>query len=108
VVMPGMSGRDLSQRLIAARPELRVLYMSGYTENVFAHQGASQESIAFLPKPLTPDALLVRVREVLGADGGPSSSDQQERKTQPVLEFAGQPATKLTGRSYGGDPPNFE
>jgi PAS domain S-box-containing protein len=66
VVMPGMTGRELAQRLIAVRPETKVLYMSGYTEDVIVHQGVLKEGIAFVPKPLTADAVLVKVRETLG------------------------------------------
>jgi PAS domain S-box-containing protein len=65
VVMPGMNGRALADGLSRARPRLRVLYMSGYSDDVLGRHGALDPDIKLLAKPFTPDALALRVREVL-------------------------------------------
>ncbi len=67
VVMPGMSGPALAARLAAQRPGLRILYVSGYVEDVLAPRGALVSGAAFLEKPFTPEVLAAKVREVLDA-----------------------------------------
>ncbi|HEV8588928.1 MAG TPA: PAS domain S-box protein [Pyrinomonadaceae bacterium] len=65
VIMPGINGSELATRLVKTRPSLRVLFMSGYTDDAIVHQGVLDESANFIQKPFTPDGLARRVREVL-------------------------------------------
>ena len=66
VVMPGMSGRELADQLVAIRPEIKVLYLSGYTEDTIVSEGTIESGKAFLQKPFTLQSLSRKVREVLG------------------------------------------
>ncbi len=65
VVMPDMNGKELFERVSQTHPGLRVLFMSGYTENVIAHHGVLDEGVSFIQKPFTVQALTGKVREVL-------------------------------------------
>jgi two-component system, cell cycle sensor histidine kinase and response regulator CckA len=65
VVMPEISGPDLVRQLTPQRPDLRVLYISGYTDEAIVHHGIPESGTAFLQKPFLPDALARKVREVL-------------------------------------------
>jgi PAS domain S-box-containing protein len=65
VVMPGMTGPDLARQLRQQVPQIRVLYMSGYTDDIAARHGVTQEGVAYLQKPFGTDALALKVREVL-------------------------------------------
>ncbi len=60
-----MSGRTLSERLLLTRPDMKMLFMSGYTDEAIAQHGILDSGVAFLQKPLTPELLHRRVRDVL-------------------------------------------
>ncbi len=65
VVMPSMSGKDLKSRLNETRPDLKVLFMSGYTADIIAHHGVLEEGIQFLQKPFTIQSLARKVNDIL-------------------------------------------
>jgi CheY-like chemotaxis protein len=65
VVMPGMSGRLMAERLAVRHPAARLLFMSGYLDDVLARQKTAANDVGFLQKPFTPAALLERVRAIL-------------------------------------------
>jgi PAS domain S-box-containing protein len=67
VVMPQMSGGELAEQLSVSRPEMRVLYMSGYTDDAIVRHGLGEGSANFIQKPFTPETLARQVREALGA-----------------------------------------
>lgn len=66
VVMPGMNGKELSERIRDIKPAMKCLFMSGYTADVIARQGVLEEGVKFIPKPFSLQDLAVKVREVLG------------------------------------------
>lgn len=63
--MPHMDGRELSEHLVAASPGLKVLFTSGYAEEVVTDRGVLPEGLQFIAKPYTPEGLAAKVREVL-------------------------------------------
>lgn len=88
VVMPGMNGRVLAEKLLSKQPRTRVLFMSGYTDSFIAVHGVVEQGMVLLHKPFTEEALIKKVREVLDAKGlaagGPESSEviSQDRTGQ--------------------------
>jgi CheY-like chemotaxis protein len=66
VVMPGMTGPDLATRLTTLRPQIRVLFMSGYADKLISGEGAPAGNMAYLQKPFSPHSLAAKVRETLG------------------------------------------
>ncbi|MGH7538528.1 MAG: response regulator [Gemmatimonadales bacterium] len=67
VIMPEMSGRQLADRMKDRHPGLKVLFVSGYTDDAIVRHGILEPGISFLQKPFTPEALARKVREVLDA-----------------------------------------
>jgi len=68
VIMPNMNGWDLAQQLLSIKPETKILFTSGYTDNVIAHHGVLGEDVNFIGKPFSPVALGVKIRDVLDDD----------------------------------------
>ncbi|MGA7300248.1 MAG: ATP-binding protein, partial [Candidatus Sulfotelmatobacter sp.] len=79
VIMPGMNGRELAQRISEIRPQTKVLYMSGYTENVIGHNGTLDAGVRLLQKPFTLRDLKSKVREVLDSTPFPQDAEQPVR-----------------------------
>jgi two-component system cell cycle sensor histidine kinase/response regulator CckA len=70
VVMPGMGGLELASRVLALRPGIRVLYMSGYTDEAVVRDGLVADDVDFLQKPFTLEELAAKIRSVLDAARG--------------------------------------
>ncbi|HEY2049061.1 MAG TPA: CHASE3 domain-containing protein [Caulobacteraceae bacterium] len=69
IIMPGMTGRALADTISQSRPDLKILYMTGYTRNAIIHNGVLDPGVAFLQKPFTGQQLAVKVRQVLDGQG---------------------------------------
>jgi len=85
VIMPGMNGRELAQRIVEIRPNTKVLYMSGYTENVIGRNGTLDAGVRLLQKPFTLHDLKNRVREVLDSTPGEVAMPIPKTHTAPRL-----------------------
>lgn len=83
VVMPGMSGRQLAEQIQSVRPGIRILYMSGYTDQAIVHHGILAADTMLLQKPFTLHALAAKLREALERPAAPSANPQQTSK--PIL-----------------------
>ena len=85
VVMPGMDGRQLSKRISAVKPGVKVLFMSGYTADVIAQRGVLEQNTAFIGKPFKRDDLARKVRDVLEAH---EPASQEAATTEHVARQA--------------------
>ena len=100
VVMPQMSGQQLADRLASLRPEMRVLYVSGYPGEAILQQGRLEAGTQYLPKPIMPAAWATKVREVLDAPGiGHSQAVESQRAAHPI-----RPRTALAASSSRPPP----
>ena len=88
VILPGVNGRQLARVLEAKWPGLKVLYLSGYTDEAIVREGVLEPGVAFLEKPFTPDTLALKVREVL--DSAQRSTPTAAQNVQPSAH----PATR--------------
>lgn len=79
VVMPEMNGRELSEKLQIQYPELKTLYMSGYTANVIAHRGVLEEGVFFVPKPFSKRDMAIKVREALDTSNNDAHSTNESK-----------------------------
>ena len=83
VIMPGMNGRELAQRISEIRPNVKILYMSGYTENVIGHNGMLDAGVRLLQKPFNLRDLKSKVREVLDATPIPPEVAMSMQSVEP-------------------------
>jgi two-component system cell cycle sensor histidine kinase/response regulator CckA len=72
VVMPGSSGREVAREIVSEHPEVRVMYMSGYTDDAIVQRGVLDPGLAYIQKPFTGDSLLRKVRQVLDTEHPPA------------------------------------
>src|SRR5262249_60088356 len=97
VGMTEVSGRELAQRPLPVRRDLRVLYMPGYPDDAIVRHGVLGAGMAFLSNPFTPDALAARVRELLDSPPAPANLPGPETPAY-AQAAAGPPAPRAGGR----------
>jgi two-component system cell cycle sensor histidine kinase/response regulator CckA len=81
VVMPEMSGRQLADQLTLLHPDVKVVYMSGYTDNAIIHHGVLEEGVNYIQKPFTVDGLMKKIREILDRETGLTLQKKNSRNT---------------------------
>jgi CheY-like chemotaxis protein len=102
VVLPAMSGKEVARRLREARPDLKVLFMSGYAEEQVVHRGVVEEDVFFLAKPFTPAALADKVRAVLSeSEHSPNHLQEEQEEHRREVE-ASDRGNQPPHRSEGG------
>jgi PAS domain S-box-containing protein len=94
VIMPGMNGRELAQRISEIRPNVKILYMSGYTENVIGHNGMLDAGVRLLQKPFNLRDLRSKVREVLDATSPEAAMPTQFAKPSQAAPLRETPPTR--------------
>ena len=93
VVMPNMSGHEVAKSLVPLQPGMRVLYMSGYTDNAIVHHGVLEKGVNYIQKPFTVDGLARKVREVLDKwDDGRGTIDDRRNEDRQKAESRRQKA----------------
>jgi DNA-binding response OmpR family regulator len=97
VIMPGMNGRELAQRICEIRPNVKVLYMSGYTENVIGHNGMLDAGVRLLQKPFNLRDLKSKVREVLDTTPTPPEVAMSMQSAEPT--YAARPKEASPARA---------
>jgi PAS domain S-box-containing protein len=100
VIMPGMNGRELARRVVAQRPDVRVVYMSGYTENAIGHNGTIDVGINLLQKPFSLPALKDKVREVLDSEPIPQEAAMPARVGTDATALAGKKIPPFRARRF--------
>jgi len=103
VVMPEMNGRDLAEKITALYPGIRLLFMSGYTANVIAHQGVLDDGVAFIQKPFSMADMTAKVREVLDPPPDKDISTVSKSSADSGMEPLSNPAEI---RKKAGKKPN--
>jgi DNA-binding NtrC family response regulator len=88
VVMPILSGGELADCVALLRPETKVLYVSGYTDDAVVRNGVFADSMPFLHKPFTPDTLVAKVREILDHEFAPQHQPAALARAHPSLACA--------------------